>query len=447
MHISKRYIVRIISFAIAGIAALTARNVQLMVENRQNRRSVEYTYMRAVEDLSTAADNINNTLLKQIYAGTPELQGQLSSKLWRESSTAKAALAQLPVEELKLENTYKFLSQVGNYAISLSKKAAEQDRISDDEYKNLMTLHKYSSELCDDMWKLENGINSGEINLSSVAGNMDAPDAGTPNVTEGFSDFEEGFDAYPTLIYDGPFSDHILDKDPKMTANAKKITLKKALERATMATGVSSNDLTEIADEAGKMPSWRFSDKNGKLTCAVTKRGGYLSYFLKSRLVDNESVSIKQGLLNAEKFLDELGINSMKTTYYEDYNGVLTVNYAYSDNGVCVYTDLIKVSVALDNGEILGYDARGFLVNHNERKYSEKRISPLDAQKKLSPMLTVESRQLAVIPSEGSQERFCYEFKCKNEKGNHVLVYINAVTGKEEQILILFESEKGTLTM
>lgn len=447
MYISKRNIVRIVSFAIFGVSALSVRNIQLMSENKINSRALEYSYMRAVEELSTAADNINNTLEKQIYAGTPQLQQQLSSKLWRESSTAKAALAQLPIEELQLENTYKFLSQVGNYALSLSEKASHDQQISDEEYKKLKSLHDFSDRLCNDMWELESSINSGEITLLKVASSMDAPDEKSPTVTEGFSDFEEGFDAYPTLIYDGPFSDHILEKNPKMTANAAEITQQKALERATMATGINSTDFSQVTEEAGKMPSWVFSDDKNTINCAVTKNGGYLSYFLKSRLVSNESMSIEQGLSNAKKFLDDLGINSMKTTYYEDYNGILTVNFAYNDNDICVYTDLIKVSVALDNGEILGYDARGFIVNHEDRSYSEKRISPLDAEKKVSPMLTVESRQLALIPSEGTEELLCYEFKCKNQEGKHVLVYINAITGEEEQILILFESENGTLTM
>ena len=183
MYISKRNIVRIISFAIAGVSALSIRNVQLMINNNINSRALEYSYMRAVEELSTAADNINNTLEKQIYAGTPQLQQQLSSKLWLDSASAKAALAQLPIEELQLENTYKFLSQVGNYALSLSEKSAHGEKINDDEYKKLATLHDFSDRLCNDMWQLENSINSGEISLSTVASSMTAPKENSPTVT------------------------------------------------------------------------------------------------------------------------------------------------------------------------------------------------------------------------------------------------------------------------
>ena len=159
------------------------------------------------------------------------------------------------------------------------------------------------------------------------------------------------------------------------------------------------------------------------------------------------SITVDEALKAGDACLDSLGINSMRRTYYENINHIMTINYAYYLGDICCYTDLIKVSVAMDSGEIIGFDARGYLVNHQSRAYSDKRLSVLEVQKQLSPKLKVLSRGLAVIPSDSQEERLCYEFKCEAPDGTHVLVYFNAYTGKEEQILILFESESGTLTM
>ncbi len=448
MSVSKRTFVKICTFAIALTAVLGVRNIMLMSENKLTARALEYSYLRAVEELSTYVDNINNTLQKQLYAGTADMQESLAQKLLKDASSAKDTLSQLPVEEFELENTNKFLSQVGNYALSLSEKAREGEEITDEEYEALAQLHEFSSNLCDDMWELEKGIYSGEISLSSTVsgtqGNVTAEQS--PNVTEGFTDFEEGFDSYPTLIYDGPFSDNILEQTPRMTENAEEVTEQKALERCSMALNINATKFTEVTEENGKMPSWVFSDGEA-VTCGVTKNGGYISYFLKSRQVATAEISQSEALAEADKFLEELGILSMTRTYYEEYGGVLTVNYAYSDNGICCYTDLVKVSVAMDNGEILSYDARGFLVNHYDREYPDGRISVLDAQQELSPMLEVNSRRLAVIPSDGTEEIICYEFNCTATDGTDVLVYVNAYTGKEEQILILIETAGGTTTM
>ncbi|MBS7174711.1 MAG: germination protein YpeB, partial [Clostridiales bacterium] len=66
---------------------------------------------------------------------------------------------------------------------------------------------------------------------------------------------------------------------------------------------------------------------------------------------------------------------------------------------------------------------------------------------KISPLLTIQKTSLCVIPSDGTSEKFCYELECISEQGDHVLVYINAQTGKEEQLLILYIDENGTLTL
>ena len=443
----RRTVIRIFAFGLFAFAVILARNIMLMKERNASLMTIKNSYARAVEELSTAADNISNTLRKELYAGTADMHSKLSQQLWRDSSAAKAALSQLPIENRQLENTYKFLSQVGNYSLAMSEKIREGGQLTGEEYDKLSQLYEFSKQFCGDMWKLENAVADGSMELINDASAPSAGEDEPPAVTEGFEDFEEGFDSYPTLIYDGPFSDHIMEKTPMMTEGAAEISREKALTRAASALGVSENVLTEVIEEGGKMPSYTFTDRDGTAACAVTKQGGYVSYFLKSREVLTESLTEEQALEEAAGCLDALGYNNMKKTYYENINHIMTVNYAYWDGDICCYTDLVKVSVALDSGEIVGFDARGYLVNHRSRDLSVKRKSVLDLQKLVSPKLKVLSRGLALIPGEAKDELLCYEFKCEAENGTHVLVYFNAVTGKEEQILILFESESGVLTI
>ena len=61
--------------------------------------------------------------------------------------------------------------------------------------------------------------------------------------------------------------------------------------------------------------------------------------------------------------------------------------------------------------------------------------------------LTILSSQLALIPTGGEYEVLCHEFKCQNESGGHVLVYVNAQTGQQQKILLLLEDESGTLVI
>jgi len=136
----------------------------------------------------------------------------------------------------------------------------------------------------------------------------------------------------------------------------------------------------------------------------------------------------------------------MKETYFIKQGNVVTVNYAYNDNGVIVYPDLIKVKIALDNGEILGIETTGYLNSHKEREVTEPQITLEEAKAKINDKLEIMSENMAIIPTEWKTELVCYEFKGKVEE-KEFLVYINAETGKEEDILVILDTPGGTLTV
>lgn len=443
---TKRCFVRIVSFLLAGILVLGALAIQNTGRAESTQLRLQNAYMRAVEDLSLSLDNIKTTLNKGMYSNSPSMMNRLSGKLWSEAANAKAALSQLPVTELNLEQTYKFLSQVGNYSQSLSRKFGEGETLTDEEKENLKTLYSYAEDLSGKMWQVERKIEDGDLALSDLSGT--ANNARAVNVTEGFTDFEEGFSNYPTLIYDGPFSDHILEKTPLMTEGKQEITLETALKKAQLAGG--EENLTQSGEEAGKMPSYVFEGDN--IAVAVTKQGGFFSYMIKYRRVGNAVLGASEAVDFAEDYLDKLGIDDYTDTYYEIKDGVCICNFAGeqdNDGGedVVLYTDLIKVGVALDNGEIISYDGRGYITNHTERDLGVPQMSKEEAALKLSDTLNIFETNLCVIPSEGLNERYCYEFYCSDSEGRQLLVYLNADTGEEEQILLLQISGSGRLTV
>ncbi len=62
-----------------------------------------------------------------------------------------------------------------------------------------------------------------------------------------------------------------------------------------------------------------------------------------------------------------------------------------------------------------------------------------EAKSKLNPKLDISSDRLAVIPTKWNTEVFCYEFK-GNINGNDFLIYINAETGEEQDILMIINT-------
>ena len=136
----------------------------------------------------------------------------------------------------------------------------------------------------------------------------------------------------------------------------------------------------------------------------------------------------------------------MKETYYMMQSGNIVINYAYNQDEVTIYSDLIKVKIALDNGEILGIETTGYLNSHKEREYKEPKIGLEEAKEKINDKLEIMSENMAIIPTEWKTELVCYEFKGKIEE-KEFLVYINIETGKEEDILVILDTPGGTLTV
>jgi hypothetical protein len=100
---------------------------------------MENGYRRAVQEAATNLSNISTDLVKGMYCGSPAQLSQVSAKLWKEASSAKSAISVLPVAELHLDKTNRFLSQVGDYAMVLSRKSANGQKLTAEERQWLMS--------------------------------------------------------------------------------------------------------------------------------------------------------------------------------------------------------------------------------------------------------------------------------------------------------------------
>ena len=409
---------------VAVILVLGGTTVSGYMQASKYKMNLNYNYQRAVTDLDDCVDNIENTLNKSIYANTPTQQNGLAAKLMRETSMAKAALGILPLESGNLANVNKFISQVGDFSMALSSKISAGGSISEEEYASMENLEQYAK-------KLKEGLDG--IQPDFDAGPMDAS----------FQQAADDFTDYPSLIYDGPFSDHIGQQEPKLLAGQSEVPQGNAQNNAASFLGVTQDKLTHTQDSAGGLPTYNFDC--GTIRISVTKAGGVVSAMTDGREIGEIRLDADGARTAAQGFLEAKGIQNMKESYYVINDGICTINYAYSQDGVTCYPDLVKVAVALDTGGIVEYNATGYIMNHTDRGALTPKITQEEAQKSVSPRLKVESGSLALIPTPGLNEVLCYEFQCTGENEDRVLVYINASTGMEEQIFILMQSDSGVL--
>lgn len=409
---------------------------------------VENQYQRSFHELVGYVDGIETQLNKGILAGSSAQLAGISSEIFRQSTAAKACLGQLPTSAIELDNTAKFLSQVGDYTYVLSQNMIKGEKISDEDYKNLQSLTEYAGKLNQSLTKIQSGIYNGSITfLGGGKGYNVAEAAG--DIFSDLENVEKSFEEYPSLIYDGPFSEHIENQQSVMVQNAEEISVDEAMKKAKDFLGERGKNLSFESDtQNSSIDAYTFVSYDGdrQISICITKKGGYVNYFLDNRTVAGEKLNFTDAIITAERFLEQNGMTSLTSSYYDKAGGVATVNFAYIQDGVTCYSDLIKVRIALDNGEILGMEAHGYLMNHKVREFPEIKISDAQAREKISPHLAIDSVSMAYIPKDNLKEYLCYEFQGMHN-GKNFIIYINAQDGEEEKILMLIESENGILTV
>lgn len=443
----RRSLVRIISFGIAIIAALggfTAHGYFLAV---RYRNQLEYTYQRALGDLSNYLSDINMALKKGLYAGTAAQLSIISSELWRDSGSAKACIAQMPVNDTGLQKVSKFLSQVGEYALTISKKMADGGKMTEEERKTLVQLSDNAASLSEEVSNMESELSEGRLWLGEVRRVVEKSETEKDVKTalsKGTQAAEEALAETPTLIYDGPFSDHLLKKESKLLKDAKEVSQEEARKKAAAMLSGKGGDIKDSGTEESATAAYIF--ERGDTRVAVTKAGGYPLYFQNPRDVGDSKLGFEEARDKAFQYLKSIGYESLKESYYMTTENVCVINFAYMDGKVICYPDLIKVGVALDNGEIVSLDARGYVMNHFERNLPAPKYTSGQASENVNSALAIENVSLTVIPKQSGAEKFCYEFACKNENGEDIYVYINAENLQEEEILILLKVDGGVLT-
>ncbi|MBC7105970.1 MAG: germination protein YpeB, partial [Firmicutes bacterium] len=201
-----------------------------------------------------------------------------------------------------------------------------------------------------------------------------------------------------------------------------------------------------------KIPAWRVEvgpaagSPGSRAVVDVSEQGGQVVWLLVLRSVGDPTIGVDQAREKAMQFLGARGYPPMEVTYHLQQGNTVTFNMAPVQNGVVLYPDLVKVTVALDNGQVVGLESTGYLFNHQARDLPAPRVTRTAALAKLSPRLQASGGRLALIPTEGGGEKLTYEFLARLGE-DAFLIYVDALTGRQERILKLIPLPGGTLTM
>ena len=181
------------------------------------------------------------------------------------------------------------------------------------------------------------------------------------------------------------------------------------------------------------------------LSASVTKQGGAVLYYKNEMETDGLSILPTAARIHqleeiAEDFLEERGYGDCEPGWKSYYNGMAVIEMIpEAEEDVLLFPDLVKVWINLQNGTVMGMDARNYLMNHREREFPEEILSAEELRGRLSENLTVLGTEMALIPQEDGKEYYCRGFLCKAEK-QEIIVFLDAQTGAERDLLVIYET-------
>lgn len=443
-QVSRRGKIRVRLYASVLILVLFSAFVINAQKASELSRQLNADAERSLSTLEACMSSINTNLTKGLYANTTPMLSSMAISLTRDAASAKNSLSALPLSDAQLDNMLKFLSQVGAFVSTLDRKLSLGEPITSEERNQLKQLIDVSQKLLSELDTITQGVEDGSVSFKQAGSTLQKSADQSMQIGSAFGDAEQTLTDYPTLIYDGPFSDHILNQTPKTLEGKSDISKEKALEIASDFIGVDKSTLRFDSETNGVIETYNFFVDS--INISVCKKGGAVLYLLGSSNAGESVITPEQAVENAKNFLSAKGYENMKESYYSTQDGICTVNFAYENEGVICYPDLIKLSVSLETGNIISFDARGYIMNHTDRPPVQSKISADEAKMSVSDYLTVMSSRLAVIPTDYKTEKTAYEFHCKTPDEQEVLVYIDVLTAKEDDILLLLYSDGGILT-
>lgn len=406
---------------------------------RALENQVTASYQKAFFETLTLVDSIGGNLEKLLVSGSSAKEQELLSSISRQAEAAQDNLSLLPASLPSVAGSLKFVNQTGDYARTLGERLSCGGEVSEDDQEMILTLRAGCQDLTGLLTEMSFAIQSGKNPFEDAAAYQ----------TVSLAEEKETEPAveYPSLLYDGPFSDG-RRTDQLRSLSASEYTSEQAVELARRFIGderVLSIRLT--GEGTTPVPCWEISAhvREGELSLAVTKQGGGIIYMICDEDPEETRFSQAELIDLASAFLHSRGYPPVTVSYWSFDDHILTVNFAAKQDGVILYPDLIKVQMDASAGLIIGFEALNYLANHTERTDLTPALTEEDARRKLSSALNARTGRLSVVPTDAG-EALAWEFSGTVGESRY-LVYIDARTGEELEIYRVIEDEDGQLAV
>lgn len=430
-----------------GVAGTAYWGYQEHQEKNAILINAENNYQRAFHDLTYNVDLLHDKIGTTLAMNSRSSLSPALADVWRLASQAHSEVGQLPLALLPFNKTEEFLARIGDFSYQTAVRDLDKEPLSDTEYAALQELYKQSADIQDELRKvqhlaLKNNLRWMDVEMALASGDEPADNT----IIDGFKTVENTVAGYSETDF-GPAFINMQKKDENFKYLAgENINKQEAIRIAKRYASLGENVKVQV-ESNGKGSDYGFysvslqnKENKQEANMDITKKGGYPIWFIMSREVKNQSISLNDASNKSIDFLKQNGFKNLDLFESSQYDNVGVFTFVNSENNIRVYPDAIKIKVALDNGQLLGFSADDYLKSHHTREIPKPVITKEQAQSKINPNLKIMDDRLSVILNDLKKEVLCYEFF--GTLGDDTYrIFINAESGHEEKVEKLKNAE------
>lgn len=404
---------------------------------------LENVYQSNLYSLIDSVNNLENKLSKTISANGSTYQRKTLLEASQNASEAEISIASLPLSQSDIQDTVKMVNQISGYTTTLADNLAKGGTLSEDEISTLTRVHESVVDLQNQLNEFARKMERG---YSILDASLDI-DTDSNGFSRAISSLKNNDIEYPTMIYDGPFSDSVVNSNIK-GLKGDKISKEEA---ATKLEELYKNavKIDYQGETNGKFSTYNYRVTNSneeELYIQMTQIEGHILTISGAGENGAQTIDYEAAKNIALEFAKENGIEDGEVVWNDTIKEDVYLNIAPKENGIILYPDLVKVKVNLVSGTVVGYDATSYFTNHTARTLSKGSLSLADAKGKVPSKFTIENARYVLSPLDYNREVVCVEVEATGE-GSTYYFYYNVNDSSLENVLKVIETDDGNLLM
>ena len=299
------------------------------IRAQRSAQALEDAYAQRVLETQEHLQAIGLKLGKAPVAADARTQVELLAGISRQADSVVSGLSALPLSHIAMSDTLKFCNQLSEYAMVLALSVAAGQPLTEQETAELVSLESQCALLTGQFATARETMVAESLRLTAQPGVFYAEAQAAQRPLEQVADPDNGMD-YPSMIYDGAFSDARHYGSPKALGEGR-IDQRQAMEAARAFVGEERVRSVEAApDSGGALASYgvKLTLNDGVvLNAEVTRQGGKMLWMVPEHAAFEPGWTLEECAEAARDFLLDRGYGEMEANHYQVYDGLAVINY------------------------------------------------------------------------------------------------------------------------